>query len=442
VTHDRKRDASDAPRKKVRRSLTHVGGRVDTSGDSDAAHELARAFDVSPARQGVRPRTPDSADAREERDDEPARAHVHGFHAYPARMHPLTAARLVTAFSEPGGRVLDPFCGSGTVLVEAMLAGRTALGVDLNPFAVALARLKTSVTTADARARMLAIAEEIAVANDARRKQRAGATRRFPKEDTDAFEPHILLELDGIRALLEGGVQGAPKIGDDERSALFLVLSAILTKVSKRRADTSESFEQKRIAAGYPTKLFVKKTRELAERLATFAGELPANVKRPRIVVGDATKLDGVADESIDAIITSPPYAGTYDYLAHHAMRLRWLGLPSVGLEKGELGARRDYARLDASEARRRHAHELGHLFAACARVSKKDGALILLMADSATRTTVLHADAFVDDVARAHGAFVPVARASQLRPHFHGPSAKSFSERPRAEHLLLLRRA
>jgi hypothetical protein len=412
--------------KKVRRSLTHVGGRVDTSGDAALARELAHAFDVAPA--GAR-------------DDEPERAHVHGFHAYPARMHPLTAARLVTAFSEPSGRVLDPFCGSGTVLVEAMLAGRTALGVDLNPFAVALARLKTSVTNDDWRARVLAAAEEIAVKNDARRKARAGASRRFPQEDMDAFDPHVLLELDGIRALLEGGVQGAPKLADDERNALALVLSAILTKVSKRRGESADAFDTKRIAAGYPTKLFVKKTRELGERLADFAEELPANVKRPRIVLGDATKLDGVADESIDAIITSPPYAGTYDYLSHHAMRLRWLGLPSGGLEKGELGARRDYARLDADAARRRHAQELGKFLAACARVSKRGGALVLLMADSATRTTVLRADAFVDDVARAHGAFTPIARASQLRPHFHGPSAKSFQDRPRAEHLLLLKR-
>ncbi|NVL83943.1 hypothetical protein HWN75_27625, partial [Escherichia coli] len=88
---------------------------------------LAHAVDVAP-----------TADA-----DAPDRAHVHGCHAYPARAHPVTARRRVDAFAPARGLVLDPFCGSGTVLIEAMLAGRNALGTDLNPLAVMLARAKT-----------------------------------------------------------------------------------------------------------------------------------------------------------------------------------------------------------------------------------------------------------------------------------------------------------
>ena len=107
-----------------RRSLTHVGGAVEERGDPEASARLARAVDVSP-----------TADA-----DAPDRAHVHGFHAYPARTHPVTARLLIEDFAPPGGVVLDPFCGSGTVLVEAMLAGRSAIGTDLNPIAIMLAR--------------------------------------------------------------------------------------------------------------------------------------------------------------------------------------------------------------------------------------------------------------------------------------------------------------
>src|SRR5262249_17266475 len=123
----REGQAMKGPRE--RRSLSHVGGAVDMGGDPALAQRLALALDV---------------------DAEPSasRDHVHGFHSYPARMHPATAARLVAAFAPPGATVLDPFCGSGTVLVEAMLAGRRAVGTDLNPLAVALATLKTTPRSA------------------------------------------------------------------------------------------------------------------------------------------------------------------------------------------------------------------------------------------------------------------------------------------------------
>src|SRR4051812_48600424 len=100
-----------------RRSLTNVGGEITTSGDRAAAAILAHAIDVAP-------------NMDEDADD---RAHVHGFHPYPARAHPTTARRLIEDLSPDDGIVLDPFCGSGTILVEAMLAGRSAIGSDLNP---------------------------------------------------------------------------------------------------------------------------------------------------------------------------------------------------------------------------------------------------------------------------------------------------------------------
>lgn len=407
-----------------RRSLTHVGGRSHVSGDAALSGKLAHAFDVAPA--GVH-------------DEEPERAHVHGFHPYPARMHPTTAARLIAAFTERGGRVLDPFCGSGTVLVEAMLAGRMPLGVDLNPLAVRLARLKTTRTSEAEVERFVAAAAAVAEVAEARRKARAGASRRFPAEDVASFAPHVLLELDSIRACLDGSLPTSPKLSDEALPPLYLSLSAVLTKVSKKRGDTSDEQGEKRLAAGYATKLFVKKVKELGARLLEFSSLLPEDAKRPRIVQGDATRLMDVAEASIDAIITSPPYAGTYDYLAHHQMRLRWLGLDARELSEGELGARRDYAKLDARDAETRYRDELGALLTACARVAKPGARLVLLMADSATRSTALYADHVVAEVAEAHGAFAPAARASQLRPHFHGPTARLFEERPRAEHLLLL---
>ena len=110
-----------------RRALTQArrAAPVHTAGDARLAGALAEALDVA----GAAP-----LDL------------THGFHTFPARMHPLTARRALAALGDLRGRpVLDPFCGSGTVLVEAHRAGARAHGIDLSPLAVLVARAKCAV---------------------------------------------------------------------------------------------------------------------------------------------------------------------------------------------------------------------------------------------------------------------------------------------------------
>jgi DNA methylase len=409
---------------KQRRSLTHVGGAVRTAGDERVSAKLAEALDVAAAPE---PRRDRSA------EDDPDRAHVHGFHTYPARMHPATAGRLVRAATAPGALVLDPFCGSGTVLVEAMLAGRRAVGTDLNPLAERLARLKTARLTEGDRDALVAGARAVAAIADERRARRAGATRRYPPEDVELFDPHVLLELDSIRSGI-AGLDLAPAA----RAALALVLSAILVKLSRRASDTSAGAAPRRLAAGYPARLFVRKADELAARLAAFEGLVPAEIPPATVALDDAARLRTLGASTIDAIVTSPPYVATYDYLEHHALRLRWLDLDTRPFASGEIGARRRYAPLDAAGARDAWARELGAALRAISRVCRKGAPIALLLADSAVQGEALRADAMVEPAAREAGLVV-LARASQARPHFHGPTARAFQDAPRAEHAIAL---
>ena len=410
---------------KRRRSLTNVGGEIDRGGDERASELLAHAVDVAPTSEA----------------DAPDRAHVHGFHAYPARAHPVTARRLVDAFAPARGLVLDPFCGSGTILIEAMLAGRDAIGTDLNPLAVMLARAKTYPRKPEATAALVAAAQEVAAFADARRTAKLGATRRLPQEDVSIFAPHVLLEMDGLR----GGIEKAPP---EARPDLQLVFSSILVKLSAKRGDTSDEPLEKRVSAGYPARLFVRKTEELAARFAEFAGLLPTPAPRARVLLDDAGKLAKLEERSVDVVITSPPYVATYDYLAHHELRMRWLDLDTRRLAKDELGARRHYERMTPDEARDSWMRELTKFLRALARVTKKGAPVVLLIADSATprgprgeRSMPLRADEMVADAAELVDTFEPVARASQARPHFHGHTVSAFVDKPRAEHALLLRR-
>lgn len=79
----------------------------------------------------------------------PSQGFTHTFYKYPARFSPEFARAAIDAFTQPGDVVLDPFMGSGTTLVEALIAGRHGIGTDINPLAHFLTEVKTTILTPD-----------------------------------------------------------------------------------------------------------------------------------------------------------------------------------------------------------------------------------------------------------------------------------------------------
>src|SRR5437016_3128403 len=79
------------------------------------------------------------------RNAEPVRGLTHGFYKYPARFSPAFARAAIEAFTGPGDLCLDPHVGGGTTLVEALAAGRNAIGVDISALAEFVATVKCTV---------------------------------------------------------------------------------------------------------------------------------------------------------------------------------------------------------------------------------------------------------------------------------------------------------
>ena len=78
------------------------------------------------------------------RDKTPVAGLTHNFYRYPARFSPVFASTAIELFSRPGDLILDPYMGGGTTIIEAIVAGRRAVGADLNSLAVFIARVKTT----------------------------------------------------------------------------------------------------------------------------------------------------------------------------------------------------------------------------------------------------------------------------------------------------------
>ncbi len=400
------------PKKKLpprqRRAFSTLGGAVDVGGEAASARILRQLLDVDPAA---------------------ARALTHGFHSYAGRMHPSIARGAIEAFSAPGDTVVDPFCGSGTVLVEALAAGRSAIGVDASALAVAIARVRSTVLGEETRARLVAEAGRIAEESGERaRKRRRPEVPAWARGEIARFHAHVLYELLGLREL----VFATPE--DDVGRALRLCLSSILVKFMKAGPEAPRDGGEKRIARGIPSRMLADRAAELCRGLAALERRAPPGTPAPEIHEADARALP-IPDRRAALVLSSPPYAGTYDYAAQHETRFVWLGLSARTFRRVQLGARGKAigeAHVDGWRA------DVGRFVAEIARVLRPGGRALLVVGDGIVDGRAEHAP---DSVAAA-GAPVglePIARASQVRAIHDRRLAAIFADRPRREHLLLL---
>ena len=363
-------------------------------------------------------------------DAEAADGFTHGFHSYPARMHPGLAAEALARFAHEESVVLDPFCGSGTVLVEAMVAGLPATGVDLSPLATRLAALRCELRDAPERKRFADTLDLVTAASLARVQGRVRARAPLSPQERTFYAPHVLIELAGLRE----EIRVVTPVQD--RRALLLVLSSLLVKLSTQRGDTSEEPIAKRLRKGLSSELFQRKGRELVERWAALYEAAGPRAPHPAIIEGDARELPRLLSKGnrdprrFDLVLSSPPYGGTYDYVAHHARRYPWLGLDPSALEQGELGARRHYQAGAASV--RRFDDEVRAALSAISAVCTPEARVLLLAGDAEIGGTRIDAAEQLGRVGARVGLSL-IASASQPRADYRGGLE-------RREHLVLLR--
>ena len=155
--------------------------------------------------------------------------------------------------------------------------------------------------------------------------------------------------------------------------------------------------------------------------------------------MNDARDLPHIESDTIDLIITSPPYPGVYDYLDHHMHRMRWLGLKPTRLAEDEIGARRKYKQMRLDEAALQWREEIGPTLYELRRTLSDDGRGVMIVADSVVDRRPLYADEQMQLVAEAAGIDITCI-ASQERPLFLHGAERAFADRPRMEHVVIFR--
>jgi DNA modification methylase len=253
------------------------------------------------------------------------RAHaIEAIHPYPAKfIGDIPRALMRTLPCPKGTLVFDPFAGSGTTLLEAQRMGLPSVGVDLNPIACLIARVKTGVQPKDLAEKARAIS---ATASQSRTKQ----TWDIPNVD-HWFKAEI---QSAIAALLNE----IRNVSDQNtHDALRLVLSSILVRVSNQDSDTRYAAVEKDIAREDVFTSFVAAAEKLDKTLASRDWDItPTKVIEANTLTVAPEKMGG----RVGLVITSPPYPNAYEYWLYHKYRMWWLGFDPLAVKEQEIGAR------------------------------------------------------------------------------------------------------
>lgn len=261
---------------------------------------------------------------------------THAIHPYLAAINPPLARTLIETYVPLSGKILDPFCGGGGVLVEATLAGRAAAGMDINPLAYIISKAKT--THIDYKALRDSCGEVQHIA------QASVSTSRPPKDPNLSywFKEESIQPLAAL-------ADATRDISNQAASTLFqVVVSAttrdvMLTYRGEIRLRHLVGLDLERFRPD-PFVAFGKRAELAIQRIS----ELPKNAVAD-VRLADARQLPYL-DDSFDAVICSPPYADDDNgvgYFQFSKYMLLWLGWTNEALRKQKRqflgGARNGY---------------------------------------------------------------------------------------------------
>lgn len=266
---------------------------------------------------------------------------THWLHRYPAKMFHRIPRIILEEISERGRlRVLDPFCGSGTVLLESILLGHHAIGIDVNPMARLIARVKTtSIAPEHLRRHLRSIRN---------RAERIDIAVEKDKVLDFWFKPEVRAELHAL-------MRSVQSIGHAECREFFsLCVSSCVRPCSwadpaiappVRLKEERVRVAGKRYEAHFtranelrPIDVFNAFERVTSENIARMGQLFAREALGQAEVLGEkfhasATGLDAA---SIDLVLTSPPYCGAQKYVRSLRLEMLMLGLSSEAIAEAD----------------------------------------------------------------------------------------------------------
>lgn len=245
-------------------------------------------------------------------------------HPYPAKFIPEIPGNLIDILKpSKETAIFDPFCGSGTTMVEAQKRGYDSIGIDLNPIACLISRVKTSPFPNNYELILKDIVSKVASDTSVSLVNIPNVDHWFPLDIQS-----VIYKINGEISLISNPV---------EKDFFQLVLSSIIVNVSNQESDTRYAAVNKSISA----ELVLPKFEQAAHKIASILKDRLITSASSLIINSDILNVDKKSiTKPIGLLITSPPYPNAYEYWLYHKYRMYWLGYDPIKVKEKEIGAR------------------------------------------------------------------------------------------------------
>ena len=262
-------------------------------------------------------------------------SHTHTLHRFPGKFVPQVARELLALVgANPQTLIADPFCGSGTSLVEASLAGVPSVGIDCDPLAVMISQAKTTALSPNQLSTL--------------RRYWAGSIGSASISEMENTIPNLYHWFTPPAARQLSFIREKTMALSDESLRLFslVVFSSIIRRVSNADDQTQKTYVSgtlKKIPPS-PGDLFSLHMEKAIQGMESYSS---AKLAPATAETGDARSWENAP--VLDGIITSPPYIDSIDYVYNQLLEYYWLygvlGLESISelraLRKNPVGFRK-----------------------------------------------------------------------------------------------------
>lgn len=258
---------------------------------------------------------------------------THNFHRYSSKFIPQIAANLIKIFSKRDDTVLDVFAGSGTTLVESKILGRNSIGIDLNPLACLISRVK-SRNINDKLSREVKeiffkkVATQIYIARNGQGRIHVPSFQSVELW----FQSQVLREL----SVITNEIKSIDNLCIKEFA--ICALSAIIRSVSNAKSGFGNLMidkEKRKITNTF--ELFERQLLKMVDGMHEFNSLMNHKVKS-KVYHGDARDINFIKDDCIDLIVTHPPYIASVPYAEYQKLSMNWLGASFPELFNGRYG--------------------------------------------------------------------------------------------------------
>ncbi len=259
----------------------------------------------------------------------------HNYLRYIGKFTPQLPHQFIELYTKPGDTVIDPMCGSGTTLIEAIRLNRKAIGLDINDVALMTSQVVTTFIKPRALAKALADFDTFVFALSPKPLPKKLSTPM--QEVLHYYDESSLSELLQIQTYID------QLKAEDIRNFFQLALLSILRQVSRANVKkmNTEIDLKKVVKSVVPTMLKQLSHMANINQLCVELG-LQEKSHNVRVAKGFADKID-VAENSAQLVVLHPPYLSGTAFSETAQLQLAWLKINHKDLRKLELAMRGSY---------------------------------------------------------------------------------------------------